>query len=422
MPLILSPTQAAFNPRGDGRFNTPFQEQLDFFRQKLNLPTQRYDDILGAAHDRAFVVAGAMKADLLSDLRESIDQAIAEGNSIQQFRREFQHITEKHGWLDYTGSDSKKGRDWRTRIIYRTNLATSYAAGRYQQLTDPELLKRRPYWKYIHNDSVRHPRPLHVSWNGRVLKHDDPWWTSHFPPNGWGCRCRVKAVRASEYKHAQAPDDGEAIHTDRAGKTHHHPKGIDFGWDYAPGRTWTPQIEKYPYALASQIVTDYVRDGVINRWHERITDEIQTLLKQTEYKDLKQDALVRALRSDRKIPNEEVTVAVLPDALQSLLKSEAQGLLISADTLSKQIIKRQNQAIDASHYIDLQAILNGTHVLKKQGDNKIVIWSSLNELLFIAIKTTLDKKQNYLISVREANLKEARRKLTHDERLKLGIS
>ena len=53
-------------------FGLPFQEQIDFFRAKLNLPTDRWDDIWKAAHDRAFVVAGAAKADLLNDLRQAL--------------------------------------------------------------------------------------------------------------------------------------------------------------------------------------------------------------------------------------------------------------------------------------------------------------------------------------------------------------
>ena len=69
MPLNLSPTQIAFNARGDGTFNLPFTEQISFFRNKLNLSTERWDDILHQAHDRAFIVAGAAKADLLDDLR-----------------------------------------------------------------------------------------------------------------------------------------------------------------------------------------------------------------------------------------------------------------------------------------------------------------------------------------------------------------
>jgi hypothetical protein len=56
-----------------------------------------------------------------------------------------------HGW------DFKGGRNWRTRVIYQTNLQTSYAAGRYQQLTDPDMLKVRPYWRYVHSDSVMRP-------------------------------------------------------------------------------------------------------------------------------------------------------------------------------------------------------------------------------------------------------------------------
>ncbi|MCQ8182179.1 phage head morphogenesis protein [Methylomonas sp. SURF-1] len=235
MPLKLSPTQVAFNARGDGKFNQPFQEQVDFFRQKLNLPTERFDDILKDAHDRAFVVAGAMKADLLNDLRLAVDRSIAEGKSIQWFRNEFDNIVAKHGWTGWTGEGTQAGRDWRTRVIYRTNLSTSYAAGRWAQLNDPALLKLRPYWKYVHNDTVLHPRPLHQSWSGMVLKHDDPFWQTHFPPNGWGCRCRVTAVSAREYKGLPPPDDGTYIYKSRDGIEHVLPKGIDYGWDYAPG-------------------------------------------------------------------------------------------------------------------------------------------------------------------------------------------
>ncbi|WP_052166506.1 phage minor head protein [Methylobacter tundripaludum] len=241
MPLKLSPTQAAFNARGDGKFNLTFQEQVDFFRKKLNLPTEHYDDIIGAAHDRAFVVAGAAKADLLNDLRGAVDKAIAEGKSIQWFRKNFDGIVQQHGWEGWTGSDTKAGRDWRTRVIYRTNLSTSYAAGRYSQLTHPDLLQSRPYWKYIHNDTVSHPRPLHQSWSGTVLRYDDPFWQTHFPPNGWGCRCRIAAVPASDYHGHPAPDDGTYEKIDRNGEIHTLPKGVDYGWDYAPGASVVQQ-------------------------------------------------------------------------------------------------------------------------------------------------------------------------------------
>ena len=235
MPLKLSPTQLAFNAKGDGSFKLPFQEQIDYLQQKLDLPTQHWDDIKGAGHDRAFIVAGATKADLLSDFHTAVNQAIAEGKSIGWFKKEFEGIVQKHGWEGWTGSDTRAGRDWRARVIYNTNMRASYAAGRYAQLTDPELLKARPYWKYIHNDTVAHPRPLHQSWSGTVLRHDDAFWSTHFPPNGFGCRCRVTAVTASDYKGLPAPDDGTYTKVDRTGVAHTLPNGVDYGWDYTPG-------------------------------------------------------------------------------------------------------------------------------------------------------------------------------------------
>lgn len=274
MPLKLSPTQIALNARGDGKFNRPFQEQVDFFRGKLNLPTDRWDDIVKAAHDRAFIVAGAAKADLLGDLRDAVDAAIVNGESIGAFRKRFDEIVKKHGWDGWTGSGSKAGRDWRTRVIYQTNLSTSYAAGRLKQLNDPDLARVRPYWKYIHNDTVQHPRPLHVSWSGMVLHRDDSWWKTHMPPNGWGCRCRVQAVRASEYKGAKAPDDGTFEHIDSHGNRHTVPRGIDFGFDYQPGAQTDTKLRefvqqkliKHPPAISKALTRD------VNRYISTTTD------------------------------------------------------------------------------------------------------------------------------------------------------
>src|SRR5574340_39125 len=150
-----SQTQA---PSAQGALNLPFQEQIDFFRKKLNLPTERWDAIQKAAHDRAFIVAGAAKADLLDDLRAAVQKAIEQGTSLETFRKEFKALVQKHGWTGWTGEGTKAGEAWRTRVIYETNLRTSHAAGRWAQLNDPDLLKLRPFWRYVHNDSALHPR------------------------------------------------------------------------------------------------------------------------------------------------------------------------------------------------------------------------------------------------------------------------
>ena len=241
-------------------FNQPFAEQLAFFRQKLNLPTERWDDIELAAHDRAFMVAGAQGADLLADLRAAVDKAIADGTGLQQFRKDFAQTVADNGWTGWTGEGTPGGVAWRTKVIYQTNMSTSYAAGRYKQLSDPELLKILPYWQYHHNDSVMHPRPLHVSWDGLTLPPDDPFWDTHYPPNGWGCQCWVSAVSKDDFMVAITNGKGPANAPTGT-------EGVDQGFGYAPGAKADTALREivqdklisYPPAITTALSRDVNR-------------------------------------------------------------------------------------------------------------------------------------------------------------------
>lgn len=221
-------------------FGTPFQEQLDFLRQKLALPTNQWDDIQRAAHDRAFVVAGAAQAAMLADLQNAVIKAAAEGKGLAEFRKDFKSIVQKHGWTGWTGEGTKAGEAWRTRVIYQTNMATSYAAGRYQQLTEPAFLKLHPYWRYIHREGAINPRPQHLAWHGLTLRHDHAFWATHFAPNGWGCGCRITPVTQSEGRRsANAGLDEPPAGWDKPDPQTGAPVGIDKGFDYAPGQNRT---------------------------------------------------------------------------------------------------------------------------------------------------------------------------------------
>lgn len=215
----------------------PFKEQIAFFRQKLNMPTATWTDIFDGQHSRAFVVAGAMRDDLLADLRAAVDKAILEGGTLQQFRKDFDEIVKRYGWA-YQG-----GRNWRTRVIYETNLNTSYMTGRYEQMK--AVSRTRPFWRYKHDDRVEHPRLHHLAWDGLVLRHDDPFWAMHFPPNGWGCKCRVETLSARDLKRLgkDGPDAAPEIEMETRvvgangpnPRTVQVPKGVDPGFGYNVG-------------------------------------------------------------------------------------------------------------------------------------------------------------------------------------------
>lgn len=217
----------------------PFREQIEFFRRKLNLPTTGWTDVYAQEHDWAFVVAGANRDDILGDFRQAVERVIAEGGTLADFRKDFDKIVARYGW-DYNG-----GRNWRSRVIYETNLRTSYAAGRYEQLQAVKSV--RPYWQYVHSDAVQVPRPVHLSWNGLVLSADDPWWIYHFGPNGWGCQCTVRALNARDLARLgkSGPDQAPPVvfedvvigqRSASGPRTVRVPQGIDPGFEYTPGR------------------------------------------------------------------------------------------------------------------------------------------------------------------------------------------
>jgi hypothetical protein len=216
----------------------PFAEQIEFFRRKLNLPTQSWTDIYSKHNDWAFVVAGANRNAIVSDFRTAIEKVIAEGGTLADFRKDFDTIVAKHGW-SYNG-----GRNWRSRVIYETNLNSSYMAGRHQQML--AVSERRPFWRYVHSGS-ENPRHDHLSWNNLVLRHDNPWWQTHYPTNGWGCDCRVQALNERDIKR-MGLQVGEAPavewETREIGQRSPNgsrkvrvPKGIDPGFEHVPGQS-----------------------------------------------------------------------------------------------------------------------------------------------------------------------------------------
>ncbi|PKG73169.1 F protein [Shewanella sp. GutCb] len=207
----------------------PFNEQIRFFRNKLNVPTEGWTDLWQHSHNSGFSVAGAMKDDLLNDFRQAVDAAIADGKSLTWFKKEFNNIVAKHGW-QHTGK-----ANWRAKVIFDTNMRQSYNAGRYEQL------QQFDYWRYAHGDS-RYPRELHLKWHGTLLPKSDAWWQTHFVSNGWGCKCRIYGVSQSELERkglttTAAPNDGMRDWTDKtSGEVHKVPNGIDPGFDYIPRR------------------------------------------------------------------------------------------------------------------------------------------------------------------------------------------
>lgn len=221
-------------------FGVRFTEAVDYLRGKLPEGTLRSDDLVGPVHSKVFAVAGAVKADLLRDLQDSLVAAKADGRTITDFRKDFDKAVAEHGWT-YKGK-----RGWRTRVIFDNNMRSAAMAGRWAQIQDNK--KHQPFLQYRTAGDSR-VRPMHRLWNGLIYRVDDPFWQTHYPPNGWGCRCTVRAYAQADLdeKNLQLSepfDMKERAVVTRDGEIKDRvPIGIDPGWDHNVGQSWiAPEV------------------------------------------------------------------------------------------------------------------------------------------------------------------------------------
>ena len=122
------------------------------------------------------MVAGA-KGALLNDLRREVNKAIEQGTTLKEFQAQFDQIVARRGW-SYTGD-----RDWRSNLIWETNLRSAYGKGREAQMQ--QVKSRRPYAQWRHGGSAD-PRPEHIENDGRVYLVDERPTNL---PHGFFCRC-----------------------------------------------------------------------------------------------------------------------------------------------------------------------------------------------------------------------------------------
>jgi len=160
----------------------PMQEAQEFWRSKVPLSPGQFKRLSDEAKVQAFAISGIAKGDELATVMGAIQKAIDQGTSFAEFKNDCAEIIARRGW---TGDAA-----WRVDNIFRTNIQTAYNVGRYKQMTDPDVLKSRPYWQYSAvND--RRTRPTHAALSGQVYPADHPFWQTWYPPNGYRCRCGV---------------------------------------------------------------------------------------------------------------------------------------------------------------------------------------------------------------------------------------
>jgi SPP1 gp7 family putative phage head morphogenesis protein len=267
----------------------PPADAIEYFKSKGFAITWDWSDLWRDAHARAFTVAKAASLDVLGAIREELTRALTEGRTLAQFRKSLEPRLRALGWWgkqvmerpDGTAELVQAGSVWRLRTIYRTNLQSAYMAGRWRQLK--EMADLRPWWEYVAVMDAK-TRASHAEMNGFTFRHDDPFWESFYPPNGFNCRCRVRAHSDADVRRrgiATRSSEGALKERWRAdprsglaergalykGPGMQRAVAPDLGWSYNPGRSaWQPNLDAFPVEQARAYIAEAVAGPAFRRF------------------------------------------------------------------------------------------------------------------------------------------------------------
>lgn len=172
---------------------------VDYLKAKGYAITWNWQEALEDAHARAFTVAKVTRMDILETIRTATVEAIEKGIPEREYINNLRPKLEALGWwgkvkvsnTNGTEQTIQLGSPRRLQTILRTNKITAYHIARYaEQMANAD---EQPYWQYLAIKDSR-TRASHLALHEKVYRYDDPIWDVMYPPNGWNCRCRVRAL------------------------------------------------------------------------------------------------------------------------------------------------------------------------------------------------------------------------------------
>lgn len=337
------------------------QDAIAWFRARVPLTKDQWLELEERARRRAFTVAGVAQLDVVADVWQAMDQAIDQGLPFKDFKAAVRDKLER-AWGGTVGNPG-----YRIETIFRVQVQEAYNAGRWRQMTEPAVLRARPFWLY---DAVLDRRTTAIcrERDGKIYRADDPWWQTNYPPLHFRCRSGVRTLSAAEAEEF----GGESRSKPRAEP---HP-----GFGVTPlGEEWSPWVKKLdavPLDLAKVYLAALGISGLLRQFFAGIGPDF-------------------------------VPIAALDDELVAALGAKSRTVRLSRATVEKQL--DHHPEIPEDLYWQVQGLIDSADLVVQDKETALVFISSGDEDYYFAIKTTKDREELYLTSLRRASPRDRKR-------------
>lgn len=222
----------------------------------LDLNTRQY----------AGTVSRLAAVEQIKTVLDLVNKSLEDGSTFQDFKKQVEaegiELSEHH-----------------LANVYRTNMQNAYAHGRWQQQQSNK--ESRSYLKYTAINDSR-TRPAHLALDAVIRHIDDPFWQTHYPPNGYQCRCSVLAITEKQALRSGITADDQLP-----------TNVVDNGWSFSPA-TYSRNL--------NQVLDQKIDDNILDATQTaELFDMKETAVVHQQANDSIHEALNPLTNTNRKI-------------------------------------------------------------------------------------------------------------------------
>lgn len=159
-----------------------YDEAVDHFLSRVVMTGDEARDLDDRAKAQAFWIGGGLQLDQIQRVFDKSSKALEAGEPFDEWRARVR---------------GELKNDAHAETVFRNLAQNAYNTGRWRQMTEPSVLRFRPYGMV---DAILDGRTTEYcrSVDGTVLPLEDAWWDTHYFPAHHRCRTSVRNLRKSE--------------------------------------------------------------------------------------------------------------------------------------------------------------------------------------------------------------------------------